>query len=152
MAKTAPKINHFSEEDEKFLSETSIPVRLSCLTPEGWPMIVSLWYLYSDGKLFCSTQKSSKLVQFLMQNPRCAFEVAPETPPYRGIRGKGTVELREDGAIETLEKLIDRYLGGRDSSLAQYLLSRDDEVEIVISPKKLYTWDYSDRMHDALVK
>ena len=115
-------------------------------------MILSLWYLYSDGKLICSTQKSSKLVSFLSADPRCAFEIAPETPPYRGVRGKGTVELIEEGAMEILKKLIARYLGGKDSSLAQYLLSRDNEVSIVISPEKLYTWDYSLRMHDALTK
>ena len=142
----------FTNEDVMFLKEVNIPLRLSCLTTSGWPMIVSLWYLYSEGKLFCSTQKNSKLVKFLRQDPRCAFEIAPETPPYRGIRGKGTVELVEEGAMDTLEKLILRYLGGKDSGLAQYLLSRDNEVAIVITPKKLYTWDYSSRMQDALLK
>lgn len=152
MANTVLKKTFFTEEDEKFLRDTKIPLRLSCLTGTGWPLIVSLWYLYTEGKLLCSTQKSSKLIQFLENDSRCAFEIAPETPPYRGIRGKGTVSLEEESARGILEKLILRYLGGKDSSLAQYLLSRDNEVAIVITPEKLYTWDYSERMQDSVAK
>ncbi len=151
MADTVKK-TLLSDQDERFLTDTNIPLRLSCITTQGWPMILSLWYLYSDGKLICSTQKSSKLVKFLSQDPRCAFEIAPETPPYRGIRGKGTVNLVEEGAMDILEELIIRYLGGTDSSLANYLLSRGDEVAIIITPQKLYTWDYSERMQDAVIK
>lgn len=149
MAKAELSKITFSDQDKKFLREVTIPLRLSCLTASGWPMIVSLWYLYIDGKLVCSTQKSSKLAHFLMSDPRCAFEIAPEAPPYRGIRGKGSVELIEKGALDTLEKLIVRYLGGTDSGLAKYLLSRDREVAIVITPEKLYTWDYSQRMQGS---
>ena len=142
----------FNEKDERFLEEMEIPLRLSCITTAGWPIIVSLWYIYKDGTLICSSQKSSKMVQFLEQNPRCAFEVANEKPPYRGVRGNGTAALVEDGAIEILEALINRYLGGTDSNLAKYLLSREGEVAIVITPHKIYSWDYSERMRDAVVK
>ena len=130
-----------------------IPLRFSCITGAGWPIVLSLWYLYKDGKIYCATQKDAKVIQYLQKNPKCAFEVAPEKPPYTGIRGRGQVKLRKDIAIQILELLIDRYLGNRDSSLAKLLLEkRDNELAIEITPINLFTWDYSKRMKDSSSK
>ena len=130
-----------------------IPLRFSCISNTGWPVTLSLWYLYKDEKIYCATQKDAKIIQYLEKNPKCAFEVAPDLPPYRGVRGQGTVTIREDIAIHTLESLIDRYIGNRDSPLANFLLShKNSEVAIEISPMKLFTWDYSNRMKDSEIK
>ena len=46
-----------------------------------------------------------------------------------------------------LEQLLGRYLGGHDSALAKWLLSRsEDEVLITISPRRWFSWDYRERM------
>ena len=46
--------------------------------------------------------------------------------------------------------MLHRYLGGADSRLAQWLLSRrDDEILISIEPRRLFSWDYRERMQDA---
>ena len=130
-----------------------IPLRFSCITNAGWPIVLSLWYVYKDGKIYCATQKDAKVIEYLQKNPKCAFEVAPDQPPYKGVRGQGQVKLRKDIAIQILELLIDRYLGNRDSSLAKLLLEkRDNELAIEITPINLFTWDYSKRMKDSSSK
>lgn len=136
-------------EDIKFqeLLQKKIPLRFSCINNSGWPVILSLWYLQKNGKIYCATQKNAKVIEYLKENPKCAFEIAQDKPPYLGIRGRGEAILREDIAQEILELLITRYLGNQDSSLAKFLLSqRENEVAIEISPSKLFTWDYSERM------
>jgi len=132
---------------EKFIQKMEIPLRLSCLTQSGWPMIVSLWYLYQDGKFYLATPKKAKIVGYLSNEPRCAFEISNEKPPYRGIRGQGRSKIDMEKGGEILEILIERYLGNLNTPLAKELLSkRKNEVAIEITPYRMFTWDFTERM------
>lgn len=135
------------EQVERYLRETVIPVRLACLGSTGSPIVLSLWFLYRDGALWCASRPTAHVVRNLERDPRCSFEVARDAPPYRGVRGQGraSVRRREGGAL--LGELLDRYLGGRDSPLARRLLAgAADEVAIRVGPTRLASWDYSERM------
>ena len=133
-----------------YLQEIRIPVRLGCRTPSGWPMVLSLWYLYEDGRLYCATQESAKVVTYLKNDARCAFEVASERPPYCGVRGQGRAAVNAARGGEILERLLVRYLGSVDNDLAQGLLKRrDKEVALVSEPVQVFSWDFSGRMQDV---
>jgi len=132
---------------EEFLRGQQIPVRLACLATNAGPMVCSLWYLYDDGALWCATQKSARVAGYLAQQPTCGFEVAPETMPYKGVRGQGNATLSHEQGGHVLERLIDRYLGSRSSEFARWLLKRsDNEVAIKIEPIWMTAWDFSRRM------
>jgi hypothetical protein len=134
-------------EIDRFLLEARFPLRLACVAPDGFPRVVSVWYLYEGGKLLCASHASSQLVALLEKSPRVGFEVAPNEPPYHGVRGQGVATLtpREGGPV--LEALIARYLGGSESPLASWLLSRaDEEALISIEPRRWFSWDYRERM------
>ncbi len=131
----------------EFLVRTEIPVRLACLSSSGGPLLCSLWYLFDGGAIWCATQRSARLVALLELDPRCAFEIAGDSPPYRGVRGQGSVTLSGADGPAVLLRLIDRYLHGRNSSFARWLLARQhDEVAIRIEPVWLTSWDFSRRM------
>ncbi len=135
------------DEIETFLTEATIPIRLACLTASGAPLVCSLWYLYEDGALWCATQKAARIVACFEQDPRCGFEVAPESPPYCGVRGQSRVSLSDERGPVVLLRLIDRYLGTRDSRFAKWLIDRrDSEVAIRIEPSWVTAWDYAQRM------
>ena len=139
------------QEVPKYLQEVKIPLRLACTTKSGWPIVLSLWYVYMEDKIFCATQKSAKVVHYLEKDPRCAFEVATEQPPYWGVRGQAKATINEERGIEILKILLKRYLGSLDSPLAKQLLSRSSpEVAIEIEPVNLFTWDFRKRMKDSL--
>jgi nitroimidazol reductase NimA-like FMN-containing flavoprotein (pyridoxamine 5'-phosphate oxidase superfamily) len=132
-----------------FLQEIRIPIRLACNSQAGWPVVISLWYLHEAGNLYCATVEDARVVSYLSQNPRCAFEVAADEPPYCGVRGQARAEIDRSRGEEILRRLLLRYLGGTDNSLAQWLLSRaDQEVAIVLRPINVHTWNYSQRMRD----
>ena len=134
-----------------YLQEVVIPLRLSCITPSGWPVVLSLWYLYRDGQLYCATQKTAKVVGYLEREPRCAFEVASDLPPYCGIRGQAQAAIDASMGPEILEQLLVRYLGGTESPLAKRLLSdRDNEVAIAIQPVNIHSWNFADRMQSSI--
>jgi hypothetical protein len=136
---------------EDYLESIRIPLRLACTTESGWPMVVSLWFNYQNGRLFCATQKSARVVSYLQNSPRCAFEIAADIPPYCGMRGQAIASIDEKIGGEILLQLLERYLGSTDSALAKNLLAkRDDEVAIVLKPVNVYTWDFSNRMPDVI--
>ena len=134
-----------------FLRSSRLPVRLSVIAPSGYPIVASHWFIWKDDTFLCGVPESSKVAQALNRNSRCGFEVAADAPPYKGVRGQGDVTLANDEALENLKTLITRYLRDDDSSLAKWLLSRDEaEKIIIIQPIRLMSWDYSERMSDAL--
>lgn len=135
------------EETEAFLTSETVPVRLSCRTQGDDLWMLSLWYRYDDDALWCATSADANVVDYLDHDDRVAFEISTNHPPYKGVRGNGTVSVDADPDKELLKTLLERYLGGTDSPLAERLLSPDrEEVRIRIDPKHVYTWDFSDRM------
>lgn len=133
-----------------FLDDTTVPIRVSCRTPSGGLWMLSLWYRYEDGQLWCATGADADIVKFLREDPHVAFEISVNDPPYRGVRGQGTATIEPDPEKATLRSLLERYLGGTDSALAERLLSPErEEVAISIDPTTVATWDYSNRMSDA---
>ena len=138
------------QETESFLEEALVPLRLACNGSTGHPVLASLWFLPLEGKLWCATQRTADVVSILTRDLRCAFEVSVEAPPYRGVRGPALASLHEDRGEEILRSLIDRYLHGSNSKLAGLLLSRvQQETAIEITPNRLTTWDYSERMRES---
>ena len=143
----ATHLNQF----EDFLTTIRIPLRLACTTKSGWPIALSLWFQYQDGQLFCATQKSARVVAYLQNNSRCAFEIAEDRPPYCGVRGQAIATLDEQIGVEVLEQLLVRYLGDTTTGLARTLLANSaDEVAIVLKPVNVFTWDFSSRMQDVV--
>jgi nitroimidazol reductase NimA-like FMN-containing flavoprotein (pyridoxamine 5'-phosphate oxidase superfamily) len=139
-----------TEQIERFLEESRAPIRLACNGASGHPVLASLWFVPLDDKLWCATPRTARVVSHLSRDPRCAFEVSVESPPYRGVRGQGVATLRKNRGEEILRMLIDRYLGDSTSQLAAFLLARvEHEVAIAIEPQTLVSWDYQERMGDA---
>ncbi len=141
-----------------FLSEQTIPIRIGCRTPSGHLWMLSMWFrpraLGDDARgewvLECATGVEAKVVTYLAENPEVSFEISTNQPPYTGVRGRGTATIEPDPEKDILRSLVDRYLGGSESTLAQTLLSGDrEEVTITIEPSVVYGWDFSDRMRDV---
>lgn len=133
-------------EIEEFLRSTVIPVRLATTGSAG-PLVQSLWFLYEDSAVWCCTQRDSVVARRLRSEPRCAFEVAGDDPPYRGVRGRGVAVLDPEPAAALLERLISRYRIDDESRLAAWLRSRvHDEVATRIGDLAVSSWDYSPRM------
>lgn len=134
-----------------FMHESHIPLRLAVNDSTGCPLVLSLWFLYDDGAIWCATQANARVIGLLAKDRRCGFEVAGDTPPYRGVRGKGSASLHPEHGGAVLKRLLDRYRIASDSKLASRLLSKiDQEVAIRIAPDRFSSWDFSRRMKGAV--
>ncbi|MEF8772774.1 pyridoxamine 5'-phosphate oxidase family protein [Halodesulfurarchaeum sp.] len=139
-----------ADEVTSFLQETTVPIRIATRRSDGslWP--VTVWYRYRDGVFECATQERADLVSILRNDQTVGIDVSTNDVPYSGIRGTGTATISRDGGRNALRDLVQRYLGGTDSSLAERLLTEDrEEVLIRIDPDEIYSWDYSNQMKDV---
>ncbi len=140
-----------TEQVDAFLAEMFIPMRLAVVTPSGWPLVLSLWFLADGGELLAATRPTAVLVRALEADPRCGFEIAGDMPPYRGVRGRADVVLDGAAGAATLDRLLVRYLGSTESPLAQRLRAdADDELCLRLRPRTIVSWDFSDRMASSL--
>jgi len=138
-------------ELETFLTESLMPVRLGCHHSSGGLWMLSLWYEFTDGTIRCATGSGSDVADFLRANDSVCFEISTNQPPYMGVRGSGTASLSPDEDKKLLGSLIERYLGGTDSELATMLLTDErDELVITVEPRRLYSWDFTDRMQTVV--
>ncbi len=129
-----------------FLHSTVIPMRLAT-QGSAWPLVQSLWFTFDGSALWCCAQQGSIVARRLRSDRRCAFEIAADDPPYRGVRGRGVASLDPGPAPDLLSRLISRYHVDGESPLASWLLSRaSDEVAIRIGALVVSSWDYSSRM------
>jgi hypothetical protein len=136
-----------ADEIASYLRTAVIPIRLASISADGSPVVLSLWYLYEEGSIWCATKRTSRIIARLEREPRCGFEIAADTIPYRGIRGhaQATIDVQR-GAI-LLPRLINRYLGRTDSPLASWLLAHsENEVAIRLDQLRVSTWDFTARM------
>ena len=131
----------------RFLDDSVIPMRIGVQSLSGSPLVMSVWFITDGFELLGATRPTSTLVGCLERRAECGFEVAADTPPYRGVRGAAQVELDRESGAATLDRLLVRYLGSLSSPLAERLSARSaDEVCLRLRPVSLVTWDYSRRM------
>jgi nitroimidazol reductase NimA-like FMN-containing flavoprotein (pyridoxamine 5'-phosphate oxidase superfamily) len=136
-----------------YLEQSVVPLRLACADSSGWPVVLSLWYVFDDGALWCATPARSRAARWLAREPRCGFELAPNEPPYFGVRGRGRAELLPELGSRVLHRLVTRYLGSDSSELARWLLSRRaPETAIRLEPLHVASWDFSHRMREPFAE
>ena len=136
-----------SHQEEFDLENCRYPLRLAFTDNAGFPRIASLWYKFDKGNFYCVTHKQSWIVSQLQARANVGYEIASNEPPYKGVRGIGTVKIYPLGNDPLLEQLLCRYTGNTDSDVARFLLNRRaDEWVIELTPLKQTSWDYSERM------
>lgn len=134
-----------------FLDQTVIPMRIGVDTGTGAPLVLSVWFLAEGPELLGATRPTSTLVRCLERQPLCGFEIAADTLPYRGVRGRATVELDHQTGSATLDRLLIRYLGGISNPLGDRLRAHaEDEVCLRLRPVSMKSWDFGSRMETSL--
>ncbi len=132
---------------ETYLQTTDIPLRLACNGKEGYPVLCSMWFQLTDNSLWCASHESSRVIAALTDNAKCAFEIASNEMPYRGVRGQADALLHREGAAAVLERLMARYLDDSNAALAAWLRGRaSGEYAIELQPRWISAWDYRHRM------
>ena len=139
-----------TQEIDKFISDSKIPIRIAFMKSTNSPSVISLWYVCRDGKIYCAAQKTAKIISYLKKNPMCGFEIAADKPPYKGMRGEGNARILNETGAHVLDLLMKKYLGEKESRLSKLLRDNSKtEVAIEITPQRIFHYDYTKRMKGA---
>src|SRR5919202_5973999 len=108
------------EEAERFLllESSKLNLQIATIDEKGEPNIQPVWFYYDkdQGELLIITSKSAKKTQNLSKRPTIYFSVDDESPPYKGVKGKGNATIVEDPnrILHQAEKISMKYLGTLD--------------------------------------
>jgi general stress protein 26 len=137
------------------------PMFLATNGPGGYPHVVSMGWIYKDGRIFFQTYSKSQKVVNLRRDPKAA--VILEASPYgeaggfehhrlRGLMIRGVCELDEnpDRVIEVLTAMwqngADRNLrlGAKpQTGLLEFIKQRAKKrIGITFLPQKWASWDH----------
>jgi len=115
----------------------------------GQPHVVPVWHILLDGDLYIETSPSSKKGLNLKTNPKMALVVdAGDTfDTYKGVMIQGRVEFVKDKKIlvRFRDAMAQRYFGTSEHPGYKYLVSGSDPLLMKVIPKKIITWDYSQK-------
>jgi nitroimidazol reductase NimA-like FMN-containing flavoprotein (pyridoxamine 5'-phosphate oxidase superfamily) len=136
------------EEIDMFL-EKKFMLQISTLDENNEPNIQPVWFYHDKQKekLFITTSKIAKKTQNLRRNPVLYFSIDDENFPYKGVKGKGSVNIVEDPdrTVPEGDRISMKYLDTLDHPIAKMITEhskKGENVLIEISPKFFSTWDY----------
>ena len=136
------------EETEKFL-ESKLNLQIATIDEQGEPNIQPVWFYYDKNRerLLITTSKSAKKTQNLRNKPVVYFSIDDENLPYKGVKGKGKVDIVDDPdrVVPQADRISMKYLGTLDHPIAKMITDSSKKGEVVvieISPKFFSTWDY----------
>jgi PPOX class probable F420-dependent enzyme len=125
-----------------FLDERRVAV-LATLRRDGTVLLSPVWHEWRDGGFNVWVGADDVKVRHLRRDPRATIVVAESDPPLRGIEVRNTVELIQNGALETAVAIATRYIGAEKASA--YVGSASGEHLIVrLRPGDLRIWDFVD--------
>ena len=111
---------------------------LATMLPDGNPHLTVVWVDYDGEHVLINTAKGRRKTRNIEQDPTVALLVIDPDDPFRYVSLLGEVaEITEEGAVEHIDKLGQRYKGA-DNWPDRY---DDDIVRVIvkISPEGVFT-------------
>jgi len=96
------------------LLRSPAPCFVATLMPDGAPQMTQTWVDVDDrGRIRINSVAGFQKVRNVERDPRVALNVADPADPsrYFGLRGR-VVDITADGAVDHIEALAQKYLGG----------------------------------------
>jgi general stress protein 26 len=117
-------------------------LNLATVSPQGNPMAHTLAYVSEEAVVYLATNKNTRKVQNIMQNPRVAYTVDEDEPDWFNMQA---LQVEGRASIITDEKEL-REVG--EIMAAKFPIAADmppdpDIVMIKIEPEVVYYLDYS---------
>lgn len=122
------------------LFERKAFANFATVMPDGTPQVTPVWVGYDDDHLLVNTAKGRQKERNVRRDPKVGLSILDPDDPYRFVSVRGEVEeVTEDGAIEHINELTERYMG-RDEYPN---LGEEDGPRVVIRirPDRVVTGD-----------
>ena len=121
-----------------FLSEGTRTGKLATVRADGSPHVAPVWFILDGDDVVFTTGANTAQGKALLRDPRAAFVVDLEAPPYGFVLVKGSVSISTDLDEMLLATQIDgRYV---DEELAEQFGARnavEGELLVQLQPAKI---------------
>ena len=100
-----------SENVKKLFLEPNF-AHLATLMPDGSPQVTPVWVEMEGDRIVVNTAEGRIKPRNVRRDPRVAISIVRQENPYQAayIRGR-VVELRHEGADESIDRLAKKYIG-----------------------------------------
>jgi PPOX class probable F420-dependent enzyme len=104
---------------------------LATVMPDGRPQVTPVWCDYDGEHVIFNSAKGRQKDKNVRRDPRVAMAIIDPENPYRymEIRGR-VVEITEEGANASIDKLAKKYLG-----VDKYPYGQPGEVRVIYKVK-----------------
>ncbi|HET7324379.1 MAG TPA: PPOX class F420-dependent oxidoreductase [Halococcus sp.] len=101
-------------EEFRDLFEKQTFVHFATMMPDGTPQVTPVWVDYDveADRVLVNTARGRRKEKNVSQNPDVGLSMTDPDDSYRFVSIRGEVdELREEGAVEHINELAQRYMG-----------------------------------------
>ena len=138
---TDEEMRHFIEEQKS--------LQVSCMGPDGWPHLTTLWFAVVDQKIVFETYTRSQKILNLQRNPNITvlLEDGLIYEELRGVMIKGNAILESEP--EDVEKYAKAVMLRNQPEYGEELLSEAAKqmsfkrTAVIIEPNEVITWDHT---------
>ena len=106
-----PKLT--TQEQTSFLETPGILMRISCVRPDGSPLVTPIWFVLHEGSICFTPRAQSEWFGCLRSDPRVALCIDEQDLPYRKVIVEGTAELVHDLGEDDLWRDLYRSIAQR---------------------------------------
>lgn len=116
------------------------------LDEDGGPHLVPVWYRHDGERIYIWTLATRRWVKNVVRDPRVAFSVQEDGPPYAAVslRGRATIATGDDEAItQEIRRITRRYVAepAVEAYIRQWARLR---TIVTITPERVSGWVDSD--------
>ncbi len=138
---TDEEMRHFIEEQKS--------LQVSCMGPDGWPHLTTLWFAVVDQKIVFETYTRSQKILNLQRNPNITvlLEDGLVYEELRGVMIKGNAILESEP--EDVEKYAKAVMLRNQPEYGEELLSEAAKqmsfkrTAVIVEPNEVITWDHT---------
>jgi PPOX class probable F420-dependent enzyme len=98
-------------ESHRDIFEKESFAHFATVIPDGTPHVTPVWVDHEDGEyVLINTARGRRKEKNVKANPKVGVSVLDPDDPYRYVSVRGEAELTEEGAVEHIDKLAQRYM------------------------------------------
>ena len=108
---------------------------LATLMPDGRPQVTPVWCDLEGDYVVFNSAKGRQKDRNVRRDPRVAMAIVDPDNPYRYMEIRGTVvEITEEGADQSIDKLAKKYLG-----VDKYPYAKPGEIRVLYKIRPEHT-------------
>ena len=126
-----------TDEQARLFLETNFG-HVATLRPDGSPNVSVVWVDWDGENVVFNTAWPRAKPRRLARDARLSIEVCDRADPYRYIAVDGRGQLTEEGAVEHIERLSQKYLGRPFTHR-----TADTRVIVRVRPELVYAYGFA---------